>query len=148
MLVAATAEMAATFRAAALESLAHPGTALDRMHVLLTVLYDLADQHLGLVAGLYDGPTAVFHMGLDDTPGTALTHFEYTEPFARLLLDGNADCTLRSDDPTTDAELIFNTAGWTYVHFRRSHGWSARRTRVAVTRICLASFLGPTETHT
>ena len=73
-----------------------------------------------------------------------LTRFEYTDPFERLLTDGNIDGTLASGDPRVDAELIFNTAGWTYVHLRRSHEWDPGTARPAVTRITLGSFLaGP-----
>ncbi len=140
LLARAAAAVAEAFQAAALAPLTQTGSAHERMLALLDALYDLADQHLGLVAGLYDGPTAMFHMGLGGTDDTVLTRFEYTEPFARLLLDGNADGTLRSDDPEQDAELIFNTAGWTYVHFRRSHRWPATKAREAVTRLTLAAF--------
>lgn len=140
LLADAAAAITDTFRTAALRPLASDGTARERMNQLLSALYDLADQHLGLIAGLYDGPTAIFHMGLDGADATALTRFEYTEPFARLLTDGNIDGSLRSDHPKQDAELIFNTAGWTYVHFRRSHRWSASKARPAITNLTLASY--------
>ena len=109
---------------------------------LLDALYQLADDHLALLAGLFDGPTAMFHLGgtADDAP--ILTRLEYTEPFERLLRDGNHDGTLLSDRPRQDAELIFNTAGWTYIHLRRSHQWSAHRARVAVTQVATA-FITP-----
>lgn len=140
MFAEAAVSIASTFKNAAIEPLASRGNAHDRMVALLDALYELADQHLGLVAGLYDGPTAIFHMGGDTSDHTALTRFEYTEPFERLLTDGNTDGTLHSTDPETDAELIFNTAGWTYVHLRRSHGWPAAKSRDAVTKITLGSF--------
>lgn len=140
MLAQAAATIALEFKHASIEPLASRGNAHDRMVALLDALYELADEHLGLVAGLYDGPTAIFHMGGDTSDHMALTHFEYTEPFERLLADGNTDGTLHSDDPATDAELIFNTAGWTYVHLRRSHEWSTVKSRDAVTRITLAAF--------
>jgi len=138
LLTEAAARIASEFRVATLGPLTGPGTARDRMLKLLDTLYDLADQHLGLMAGLYDGPTAIFHLHLDDS--AILTRFEYTDPFARLLTDGNTDGTLTSADPNVDAELIFNTAGWTYIHFRRSHGWPAGKARPAVTRITLGAF--------
>ncbi len=138
LLTEAAVKVASEFQAATLGPLTGSGTARERMVKLLATLYDLADQHLGLMAGLYDGPAAMFHLHLDDS--AVLTRFEYTDPFTRLLTDGNTDGTLTSDDPKADAELIFNTAGWTYIHFRRSHGWSARRARPAVTRITLGAF--------
>ena len=141
LLAEAAAASARDFEAATLAPLTAAGSAHDRMLLLLDALYELADQHLGLLAGLYDGPSAIFHLGLDADDPTVLTRFEYTAPFERLLTDGNTDGTLTSDDPRIDAELIFNTAGWTYVHFRRSHGWTAETARPAVTRITLGAFL-------
>jgi AcrR family transcriptional regulator len=141
LLAEAAAASARDFEAATLAPLTAAGTARDRMVLLLEALYDLADRHLGLLAGLFDGPSAIFHLGMDSEDPTVLTRFEYTDPFERLLIDGNTDGTLTSHDPRVDAELIFNTAGWTYVHFRRSHDWAPGIARPAVTRITLGSFL-------
>lgn len=141
LLAEAVAASAQKFKDASLAPLTAAGSALDRMLLLLDALYELADQHLGLLAGLYDGPSAIFHLGLDTDDLAMLTRFEYTDPFERLLADGNTDGTLTSEDPRVDAELIFNTAGWTYIHFRRSHGWTAAKARPAVTRITLGTFL-------
>ena len=143
MLTHAAATVASAFKDATVEPLTQRGTAHDRMVCLLDTLYDLADQHLGLLAGLYDGATAIFHMGGDQMDQGVMTRFEYTDPFERLLTDGNADGTLHSTDPPTDAELIFNTASWTYIHLRRSHNWTTAKAREAVTRITLANFLRP-----
>jgi len=137
-LVLAAAETAATrFREAALGPLTHPGTAAERLDLLLEVLFDFADRHLALLAGLYDGPSAVFHLGGDDPSQAveAVSRLEYTEPFERLLRDGTGDGTLSTVDPRGDAELIFNAAGWTYVHLRRSHNWAPDRARSDVRRI-------------
>jgi AcrR family transcriptional regulator len=128
---AATAA-ATEFRDSALPALTHRGSARERLTMLVEALCDLADEHLGLLAALYDGPTAAFHLALDDAD--VLTRFEYTEPFERILADGVADGTLASDDPHEDAEVMFNVVGWTYVHLRRSHGWSSRRARDALLR--------------
>lgn len=141
LLAEAATAAAAEFRAAALAPLTNPGTARERLDQLLDALFDLADRHLGLLAGLYDGPTAMFHLNIGSSDPTALTRLEYTEPFARILYDGQADGTLTSTDPSEDGELIFNTAGWTYIHFRRSHGWTPARARAAVSRITSATFL-------
>jgi AcrR family transcriptional regulator len=138
LLAAAALAAGAEFQAAALPCLTAPGTASDRLTALLGALYELADRHLALLAGLYDGPAALFHMGGNPGDPTALTRFEYTAPFERLLHDGNTDGTLTSPHPTEDAELIFNTAGWTYIHLRRSHRWTSERARGAVTRISTA----------
>ena len=129
------------FRDAALPALTHQGTGAERLDLLIEALLDLADRHLALVSGLYDGPTAIFHLGIEDQ--AVLTRFEYTEPFGRILADGVADGTLTSVDPSEDAEVLFNLIGWTYVHLRRSHGWSPARARPAVKRqLCLGNRSG------
>ena len=134
----AATRAASEFREASLAPLTHAGSGRERLDLLIGALFDLADRHLALLAALYDGPTALFHLGGEKADASALTRLEYTEPFARVLRDGIVDGSLASSDPDEDAELIFNTAGWTYVHFRRSHGWAARRSRTAVARIATA----------
>lgn len=132
LLTSAALAAAEEFRAGALPALTATGPARDRLMLLARALFDLADQHLALLAGLFDGPTAVFHLATDDHD--ALTRLEYTAPFARILADGQTDGTLASDDPDEDAEVLFNLLGWTYVHLRRSHGWEPERARAAVLR--------------
>lgn len=142
LLAAAAVAAASEFQQATLVALTHPGTARERLEILLDTLYALADGHLALIAGLYDGPTAMFHLGIDPKhDAQAITRFEYTQPFERILRDGIHDRSLVSDSPDEDAELLFNTAAWTYVHLRRSHGWSAERARSAVTRISMGHLL-------
>ena len=136
LLAGAATAAAEEFRAATLGPLTHSGTGRERLERLLEALFDLADRHLALLAGLYDGPTAVFHLGVGEA--SRLTRFEYTEPFARVLRDGAVDGSLSSPTPDEDAELLFNTAGWTYIHYRRSHGWSRSRARAAVLRVTIA----------
>ena len=136
LLAAAAGAAAAEFQSRALEALTAPGSAAQRLDLLLDRLFRMADAHLALLAGLYDGPTAVFHLtGSADTDPLVITRLEYTEPFERLLRDGQHDGTLASDDPHGDAELIFNAAGWTYIHFRRSHSWPPHRARAAVMKL-------------
>lgn len=132
LLTAAALAAAEEFRGAALPALTATIPARDRLALLADALFDLADQHLALLAGLFDGPTAVFHLATDDHD--ALTRLEYTAPFARILTDGQADSTLGSEDPEEDAEVLFNLLGWTYIHLRRSHGWEPARARSAVLR--------------
>lgn len=132
LLAAAAAAAADEFRAASLPALTHPGSASQRLELLAEALFDLADRHLALLAGLFDGPTAAFHLAVEDHD--ALTRLEYTDPFARILADGVADGSLASDDPEEDAEVLFNLLGWTYVHLRRSHGWPPAKARAALLR--------------
>ena len=135
LVAAAASAAAAEFREGVLPALADGGTAEHRLTLLLEALFDVADRHLALLALLYDGPTAVFHMSGGGTAATAVTRFEYIEPFERVLRDGVADGTLASADPARDAELIFNAAGWTYVHLRRTHGHTRKRARSDIHRL-------------
>ncbi|MEM7412004.1 MAG: TetR/AcrR family transcriptional regulator [Myxococcota bacterium] len=144
LLAEATKALADGFRAASLEPLTASGNARLRLERLMAVLFTAIDAHGALLATLYDGPALLFHFRADPGAATRLTRFEYTQPFARLLRDGAADGSLASEDPEADAELLFNAASWTYLHLRRSHGWSARRARTAVERQALA-FVLPAE---
>ncbi len=138
LVTAAASAAAVEFRGAVLPALADGGTAEHRLTLLLEALFDVADRHLALLALLYDGPTAMFHLSDGGKAATTVTRFEYTEPFERVLRDGLADGTLASADPARDAELIFNAAGWTYVHLRRSHGHTRKRARSEVHRLIAA----------
>ncbi|MCY7290154.1 MAG: TetR/AcrR family transcriptional regulator [Cryobacterium sp.] len=144
LLTQAVLAAADEFKVAALPALTHPGSGAERLERLLVALFDLADAHLALLSGLFDGPSAVFHLDVPGHDPEVLTRFEYTEPFERVLADGVADGTLQSTNPNEDAELLFNVAGWSYVHLRRSHKWTARRARAAVNRIALRGLAAPT----
>jgi AcrR family transcriptional regulator len=133
LIAAAATSASQELRDGAWRALADAGSARERLVLLLDALFDVADRHPALLAMLYDGPTAVFH--LSASSDAASTGFEFTEPFERILRDGLADGTLHSDDPAHDAELIFNAAGWTYVHMRRSHGHPPERARQDVHRL-------------
>ncbi|MFV1990130.1 MAG: TetR/AcrR family transcriptional regulator [Acidimicrobiales bacterium] len=132
LLTEVAAVAAAEFREACLPALTHPGTAPERLYLLSEALFDLADRHLALLAGLFDGPTAIFHLTVDDHH--VLTRLEYSDPFQRILSDGTAEGSMDSRDPAEDAEVLFNLLGWTYIHLRRSHGWDSARAREATRR--------------
>ncbi len=132
LLTEVAAVAAAEFREACLPALTHPGTAPERLYLLSEALFDLADRHLALLAGLFDGPTAIFHLTVDDHQ--VLTRLEYSDPFQRILSDGAAEGSMDSDAPGEDAEVLFNLLGWTYIHLRRSHGWEPERAREATRR--------------
>lgn len=142
-LMAAAATAASNeFKDGAWRALSDAGTARERLALLLDALFDVADRHLALLAMLYDGPTAVFHLGTANSD-TTNTRFEFAEPFERILRDGLADGTLDSNDPAHDAELIFNVAGWTYVHMRRSHGQPREPARHDMHRL-IGALVAPT----
>ncbi|WP_045877323.1 TetR family transcriptional regulator [Pseudofrankia sp. DC12] len=134
---ALTARAAEEFRAAVWPALTGPGTAAERLHAALDGLCAAADAHLQLLAGLFLARGEVFH-----EPGPdSLTIDTFAGPFERLLRDGALDGTLRDVPPTMTATVLFNTAGWGYVHLRASHGWPAQRARPAVIDLVLRGLL-------
>jgi AcrR family transcriptional regulator len=112
-----------------------PGTASERLEGVLTAVCESAEQHLGVLAGVFDGPSALFHLeGAEEV----VTRLEFVDPIRRLLTDGQSDGSIRRLDPEPVAEVLFNQVGWTYVHLRRSHGWSARRAREHLVAVAVA----------
>lgn len=143
-LIAAAATSASNeFKDEAWRALSDAGSARGRLALLLDALFDVADRHLALLAMLYDGPTAVFHLSPAGSDA-ASTRFEFAEPFERILRDGLADGTLHSNDPAHDAELIFDVAGWSYVHMRRSHGQPPGQARRDMHRL-ISGLVGPVQ---
>jgi AcrR family transcriptional regulator len=123
------------FREAMWPAITGPGSAVERLEVALATVCHVAERHLGILAGLFDGPAALFH--LEDGSEVA-TRIEFVDPIRRLLLDGRTDATIREVDVEVTAEVLFNQVGWTYVHLRRSHGWSAKRSRDQVVGLAVA----------
>lgn len=117
------------YATALLPALSHHGSGRERFELILDALCDVAEAHLGLLASLYDLPTAMFHLAAGDDTAALLTRLDFTEPITRVLLDGVNDGSLRTSDPAATAELVFNLVGWTYVHLRRTHGTSAEHVR-------------------
>ena len=133
LLDAAITVAAESFLAEMMEPMLQNGTARERLEAVLEAVCRTMEQNLGLLAGLFDGPTTVFH--LDGALPT--TRFEYVQPLERLLRDGAVDGTLVSSDPEGDAELMFNALVWTYVHLRRTHLQQAKTVTPAVIRLAL-----------
>ncbi|WP_214324451.1 TetR/AcrR family transcriptional regulator [Nonomuraea sediminis] len=133
-LVAALTERAAdTFRAALWPAMTGSGTAAERLRAMLEAMFEAADEHLELLAGLFLAHGEVFH-----EPGPeAMAVDVFAAPFDRVLRDGALDGSLREVPPTVTATVLFNTAGWGYVHLRGSHHWPAERARQAVLDLVL-----------
>ena len=134
---AAISAAADEYATALLPVLSHGGSGRERLELLLEALCEVAERHLGLLASLYDLPTALFHLPSGDDTATLLTRLDFTEPIARVLVDGVHDKTLHTSDPAATAELIFNLVGWTYVHLRRTHGWRAAHVRSQLTALLM-----------
>jgi hypothetical protein len=69
----------------------------------------------------------------------ALTVDAFAGPFERLLRDGVVDGSLREVDPAVAATVLFNSAGWGYIHLRASHHWPPEQARAAVTDLVLGA---------
>lgn len=123
-------------RASLLPVLASTGDAAERLTTALGVLCDVAERHTGVLSALFRSPVRP----IPGEPGRT-TSFEFIEPFERLLLDGNLDGSLRSDDPRTDATLVANTVCWTYLHMRYAHRWSPGDTAERVIELAMAHLL-------
>jgi len=123
---------AAEFQAALFPVLAGTGPARDRLVAALDAVFDVADRHLRLLAGLYADDDGIFHAppGPD---GSLPTDPVFVAPFAKLLADGEADGTLRPQrDRDETAAVLFNSAGWGYVQLRHAQQWPAGRARDGV----------------
>lgn len=119
---------AEAYRHCMLPALVSPRSGAERMGMALRALCDAAEPHLAVLGGLFDAHASVFHDVRE--AGGQVTRLDFTAPLERLLLDGAADGSLQpSGDVAETAEVLFNAVGWTYVHLRRSHGWSAERAR-------------------
>lgn len=103
-----------------------------RLQAALDALYDVADRHLPLLAGLFADDDGIFHSEPDST-GALPTDPIFVAPFAKILADGASDGTLRpQQDVTEAATVLFNTAGWGYVQLRHAQRWPPSRARAGV----------------
>lgn len=122
-------ELAQDYRESMWPVLVSPGTARERLDRALTALFDVIDGHLPLLLAA----DTIFHRARAGP-------VSFSEPFTRLFADGTVDGSagLPGDTPEEAAELVFNTACWSYVHLRGRHHWPAGRARHR-----LLALLGP-----
>lgn len=133
LLAELTARATEEYRAALWPALTARGTGAERLERALVALCDQAEEHMALLVAVRSQSDRIFHRDEDE----ALTRSVFTEPLERLLLDGQADESLRVTDPSEQATVLFNLVGWTYIHLRTGHGWSADRSRRAVLDVVL-----------
>jgi len=111
--------------------------ARTRLEQALHATFDVADRHLPLLAGLFASDEGVFH-DEPDAGGALPTAEAFVAPYAKLLLDGARDGSLRPlEDAAETAAVLFNTAGWGYVQLRYSQRWPAARARDGVLALVL-----------
>ncbi|MEZ5228310.1 MAG: TetR/AcrR family transcriptional regulator [Acidimicrobiales bacterium] len=112
-------------------TLTSPGTAAERLAEGVRVLCDVVERHGAVLSAVYHSPVQP-HPSVE---GRTLT-FDFAEPFERVLLDGGHDGTTRSQAPDRDAEFLVSAVTWTYLHMRRSHGWSVTDAAEACLELC------------
>lgn len=112
-------------REALFPALVMDGPSDERLRRALEALCTVNERYLGMIEALGERLDRVFH---DQGDGPVLTRASFTDGLRRIVEDGVADGTLRSDDPAETATLLFNAVGWTYRHMRIGHRWSPKRT--------------------
>jgi AcrR family transcriptional regulator len=116
------------------------GDGATRLEEALVALCASAEENLGLLLALQAQTDQIFH---DHSSEEVLTQSVFSEPLERLLRDGIADGSIREFDPAEMATVLFNLVGWTYIHLRSGHGWSAKKAREAVLEPALHGILDP-----
>ena len=114
------------YREAILPALVSSAPPRDRLRAALSALCGVNERYLGLLEALGRASAFVFH---EEGEGPVLTRVTFTDALRRILEDGIADGTLRADDPTEMATLLFNATGWTYRHMRTGHRWEPDQVR-------------------
>jgi len=114
------------YREAILPALVSAEPPPERLRAALSALCQVNERYLGLLEALGRASAFVFH---EEGEGPVLTKVTFTDALRRILEDGIADGTLRADNPTEMATLLFNATGWTYRHMRTGHRWSPDQVR-------------------
>lgn len=122
------------YREAIWPALVAPASAPERLRMALTALCEVSERYLGLLDALGRASAFVFH---EQGEGPVLTRVSFTDALRRILDDGLAEGTLRTNDPTQLATLLFNATGWTYRHMRSGHRWAPERVRSQLVSLLL-----------
>jgi AcrR family transcriptional regulator len=127
------------YRDAMWTALTASGSGRERLELALRTLCENAEENLEVLLALGSQTDAVFHEAEGDEG--AMTRDVFTEPLARLLQDGASDGSLRPVKAAETATLLFNAVGWTYIHLRSGHRWSAKRARTRTVDLVLHGLL-------
>jgi AcrR family transcriptional regulator len=122
------------YREAILPALVSSAPPRERLRAALSALCGVNERYLGLLEALGRASAFVFH---EEGEGPVLTRVTFTDALRRILEDGIADGTLRADDPTEMATLLFNATGWTYRHMRTGHRWEPDHVREQLVSLLL-----------
>jgi len=122
------------YREAILPALVSGQAAPARLGQALAALCDVNERYLGLLDALGRASAFVFH---EEGEGPILTRVSFTDAVRRILEDGVAEGTLRAEDPTELATLLFNATGWTYRHMRIGHRWDPDHVREQLVALLL-----------
>jgi AcrR family transcriptional regulator len=133
------AELAREERDRLLPILTGPGDARERLERVLRVVCAMTNARADLLSGLDAAAlNAIYH---EEGPG-ALTRSEFIAPIIRLLHDGELDGSLRKIANAEEAATVLYTQiSYTYLHLRREHRWSAKRTTRAVIDLAFAGLV-------
>lgn len=138
LIATALEEAITSYRDALWPALTGSGDARARLEAAMRALCTAADAHLLLLVRLFPHTHSPFH---SDTPDkSALVREPFSEPFERLLRDGQTDGSLRTTDPVEDATVLFNLVSWTYVHLRHAHSWPPDQAADRIVAIVLNGF--------
>jgi AcrR family transcriptional regulator len=122
------------YREAILPALVSSAPPRERLREALSALCGVNERYLGLLEALGRASAFVFH---EEGEGPVLTRVTFTDALRRILEDGIADGTLRAEDPTEMATLLFNATGWTYRHMRTGHRWAPDQVRAQLVSLLL-----------
>lgn len=104
------------------------GTGAERLVMGLERLCDVIDRN----APILTSTNKAFHWAFREEHGA--TGIAFVEPYARFLIEGAADGSLRptEGDIYEASEVVFNTMCWTYLHLRSEHEVESARARAVV----------------
>jgi len=127
------ARLTRDYRDAMWPAMTEAGTGAGRLRTAATGLLDVADAHLPLL-GVADDVFERAEARLRDIAGQS---FRFVDPFTAAVRSGRIDGSTPGSDTTVErgttvedeAEAIFASICWGYVHLRRRLGWSPERAR-------------------